>query len=26
VAGRLKIEGNRVLNAQRNAAGQSLLA
>lgn len=25
VAGRLKIEGNRVLNAQRNAAGQSLL-
>lgn len=26
VAGRLKIEGNRVLNAQHNAAGQSLLA
>lgn len=26
VAGRLKIEGSRVLNAQRNAAGQSLLA
>lgn len=26
VAGHLKIEGNRVLNAQRNAAGQSLLA
>ena len=26
VAGRLKIEGNRVLNAQRNTAGQSLLA
>jgi phosphoribosylglycinamide formyltransferase len=26
VAGRLKIEGNRVLNAQRNATGQSLLA
>ena len=26
VAGRLKIEGNRVLNAQRNAVGQSLLA
>lgn len=26
VVGRLKIEGNRVLNAQRNAAGQSLLA
>ncbi|UTG74931.1 phosphoribosylglycinamide formyltransferase [Neisseria subflava] len=26
VEGRLKIEGNRVLNAQHNAAGQSLLA
>ena len=26
VAGRLKLEGNRVLHAHRNAAGQSLLA
>ena len=26
IAGRLKIEGKRVLNAQHNAAGQSLLA
>ena len=26
VAGRLKIEGNRVFNSERNAEGQTLLA